>query len=261
MLCGERYQTSAGICVHRIGSEAVDPPGFTIDRPRGSGDYDFIHFSTPVTVLAAGKRMQALAGTCILYAPDSPQWYTGGSRSYCHDWFHFDGPGAAALVARFAVPTNRLLHPRTTRFITDMVRAMCLEIAQKQECWQDAVITHLCSLFVQLRRALGSPRAGGHGTSRVEAHLRLGDARLAVMEKPEEPWTVARMARIACLSRSRFCALYRERFGVSPREDVIRTRLHQARWLIENGGLSKTGNSQVYKCRINRDSPHPHQGR
>ena len=47
-------------------------------------------------------------------------------------------------------------------------------------------------------------------------------------------WTVAGMAARAHLSPSRFSAIYRRCFDVSPMEDLIRSRLNRAAWQLAN---------------------------
>ncbi len=238
MYLDEHYETATGICVHRIGADVVEPPGFTIDRPRGSGDYDFLYFTTPVRILVDRARVETRPGAVVLYSPDSPQWYTGGARSFHHDWFHFDGGKAAEAVAGCGVPTDRVLYPRSPQFVSDTVRAMCLEVIQKPPCWDRAVAAHVNTLLVQLRRHLDPVGQPGRATSNALVHHRIRDARLAVLGAPEGRWTVGQMAKRCFLSRARFSALYREQFGVSPIEDVIRIRLQRARWLIENSTMA-----------------------
>ena len=58
--------------------------GFQIDRPRGSGDVVFLHFSTPIRLLSTAGRGVEKAGACIIYTPPYPQWYTAVAGSFCH---------------------------------------------------------------------------------------------------------------------------------------------------------------------------------
>lgn len=238
MLLGEPYATETGIQVYRIGSEVVEPAGFAIDRPGGTNDFDLLHFSTPVRLAVDGVRQRVRAGGCVLYGPGSPQWYSGGDRAFTHDWFHFHGPGAQQLVQRCDIPLNTVLYPRATGFVTDIVRAMCLELAAKQPHWDLAVAAHVTSLLLQLSRALAPAPFENAPRRTATAYHRVNEVRLAVLGAPGERWSVAGMAAQACLSRARFSAVYKEYFGISPMEDVITTRLRKARWLIENSTMS-----------------------
>jgi AraC-like DNA-binding protein len=230
----EHYGTDSGLCVHRIGSEVAEPPGFTIDRPKGSGDFDFLHFASPLTVLVQGRRVRVRPGACILFSPGTPQWYTGGARPFTHDWFHFYGPMARRLVRVSGVPLDRVLYPGATQVVTDMVRAMCLELIQKQPCWQYALSAMVQELLITVRRRLQPVAGDGRGALKAQVNHRIADVRVAVHARPEQEWSVSGMARRACLSRTHFTLLYRRLFDVSPMEDLIRSRLQRARWLLEN---------------------------
>lgn len=238
MYLDDQYETGTGLRVPRVGSEVTEPAGFTIDRPYGTDDFDFLCFTTPVQILVDGTRVTARAGTCIIYAPGTPHWYTGGTRSFTHDWFHFLGPEAERLIDACGVHTDELLYPHATAFVTDIVRAICLEMIQRQPCWDQAVSSHVADLLVRLTRSLAGEARSGRGTQRALVRHRVGDVRLALLGAPEERWTVEEMASRAYLSRARFSALYKEYFGTSPMEDVIGMRLQKACWLIENSSLS-----------------------
>ncbi|MBD3241646.1 MAG: helix-turn-helix domain-containing protein [Chitinivibrionales bacterium] len=238
MYLDEHYETETGIRVHRIGSEVIEPAGFTIDRPRGTNDYDLLHFSTPVQLAVGGVRQEVRGGGCIVYRPGSAQWYTGGKRAFTHDWFHFHGPEAERLVQRCGIPLNTVVYPRATGFITDIVRAMCLEVVLKQPHWDLAIASHVTTLLLQLARNLSSTPIDSEPTQKAMVYHRINDVRLAVLGAPHRRWSVARMATRAYLSRARFSALYKEYFGVSPMEDVITMRLQKARWLIENSTMT-----------------------
>lgn len=69
------------------------------------------------------------------------------------------------------------------------------------------------------------------------------DARLARMQamieaEPGQDWTVARMAREASMSVSRLHAVFRERFGVTPRAWLADQRLTRARRWLAASNLS-----------------------
>jgi AraC family transcriptional regulator of arabinose operon len=239
MHIAEPYRTETGVTVYRIGSEVKEQSGFVINRPQGSGDYDFIHFITEVSLRLDGRRFAVTPGTCILYGPQTPQWYSGDTRSFTHDWFHFAGVRAASLVEQSGVPMGQPFNPRLSGSITEMVRVMYTELVNKEPGWDLAIAAHLSLLFIRMQRAITStaPRLSRAKAISIE---RLKDQRLSVHRVPEHAWTVGEMARGAGLSRSRFSSLYRRQFGVSPMDDVIRLRLERARWLLSNSSLTVT---------------------
>ena len=65
-----------------------EPAGFEIDRKQGLDVYTFLHFYDSVHLLVNGKIIITRPHACILYAPDTPQYFTS-SMPILHDWFHF----------------------------------------------------------------------------------------------------------------------------------------------------------------------------
>lgn len=57
---------------------------------------------------------------------------------------------------------------------------------------------------------------------------RLSKAIAAVLDRPANPHTVDSMAEIAGMSRSTFCRTFVDAFDLSPKEFVVKTRLHHA---------------------------------
>ena len=82
-----RHDTLSDWQLRAVGFDYRHAEDFVIDRPRGSGDFLFLHFSTPIRICdRAGQRVQP-AGTCILYRSHRtngnalPAPVAGGTRS------------------------------------------------------------------------------------------------------------------------------------------------------------------------------------
>ncbi|MBD3242548.1 MAG: helix-turn-helix domain-containing protein [Chitinivibrionales bacterium] len=233
MYIGDWYETDAEARAFRVGSEVTEKPGFVIDRPRGCDDYDLVHFTAEALIRLDGVEQRVAPGGCILYSPDHPQWYTGGSRPLVHDWLHFSDLAEYPYVERFGPPVNRILYPTTTRLITDSIRQIYYELTLKRDRWEYVTEALVRNLLVVLRRAAQGDMYPPHGSED-----RLMQIRYAVHRQPERPWRVSEMAAMAALSRPRFSVLYKRFFGVSPLEEVIQLRLQRARRLLTSTSWS-----------------------
>ena len=60
----------------------------------------------------------------------------------------------------------------------------------------------------------------------------------AVMKNIRRSWTIREMAELSGYSQSRFLALYKDRFGVSPIYDLTRRRIDEAKLLLLYGNMS-----------------------
>ena len=76
--------------ITKIRHKWPNPPGYCLNRVNGHQDYSFVHFTSGVKMLSDGKELDVPEHTCIIYRPQTPQFF------YCyegmiHDWFHFKG--------------------------------------------------------------------------------------------------------------------------------------------------------------------------
>lgn len=207
--------------------------GFLIDRPQGAGEYVFLHYLVPVMVLLSGRPEQVPAGACLLYTPEFPQWYHGDGVGLRNSWFHAQGVGVRRLVRQFGLPVNRPVKPYDDRFVEPALQEIRAEVAGGRPGAERACALRVELLLLELARSLVEPGAGP-STRMAELRERLRQVRIRMMNDYASRWTLETMSAEADLSPSRFSALYRKFFGVSPGEDLIRRRLEQARWLLRS---------------------------
>ena len=205
--------------------------GFCIDRPQGNEVYVFALFHSPVTTRDCGGRRFFANHGAILYAPGFPQWYSSGAVMY-HSWFHADGPGMPENIARYSIPTNQAMSlidfPHLDPFLRDLRQQQML----REMFWEEAVSLRAKAFLLELGRA-AAPRQGAMPTrSQAQMQEMLRHVRAIVHADLARLWPVPEMSQIAHLSASRFSALYSSLFGVSPLEDLIESRLRQARSLL-----------------------------
>lgn len=217
------------IQVSMANADQFNPPGHTIDRPNGFGEYLFVRFRTRMEVLTARGLENCDPGACLIYSPGHRQWYRGRDSSFRDDWCHVQGKDVGHLLERAGLPTNTLLFPRSTGFYPLIIDEIRGEMQRQEPHWRELVACLVARLILLLGRSLAREHVAG---SRQQQALRR--VREQVHERLEEPWTVERMAALAKLGASRFAVLYRQCFGMSPVEDLIRARLHHAQWLLTN---------------------------
>jgi len=101
-------------------------PGFTVDRPKGMNNYTFLHFFSSVSLMLNGVRHELSPGACLIYAPDTPQWYYSEGE-LLHNWMHLT-LAAGGLLEQFNIPVNQVFYLSDTNFITSHVFHIELEI-------------------------------------------------------------------------------------------------------------------------------------
>ena len=227
-----------GIRVVRAGARLDHDQHYVVDRPHGTGDWLFVQFLTPIIYLDEQSERQLPTGTCVLYSPGRAQRYRPlPGRGYRNNWCHFDGPSAAALVARCALPLDTPVVPLVAQPVGRLITALTHELAQRQPHWPEATTALLTQVLVAFSRSMqvfSDHRSGG------EAHelaRQLRALRHTIHRRLAERWTVARMAALLHLSPSRFAHCYRAIIGVSPMDDLLDARITCAADLLCRPGM------------------------
>ena len=192
--------------------------GFCIHRPVGLPTYTLLHFFTPMQLRVGDRLCTTRPGACIIYDLNSPQWFTS-SEPVLHDWMHLSAE-AQPLMARLGVPLDTLLYPADCAFFTAGVREIELEQFAARPLGGELMDAAAAMLLIRLQRAV------------------LTGFRAALLGRLDEPWTVARMAAEVHLSPSRFSALWRALFSVSPMNDLILARIDAAKNALTGSACS-----------------------
>ena len=197
--------------------------GFIIDRPKGLPEYTFLHFFESVEILVAGEVVTTPPGAVIFYSEDTPQWFRSPGP-LLHDWMHLQGD-VKPLLRSAGLEPDRLYLPGSSRFITPIIRQIELEVLTRQPDGEALSELKLRELLILLARSCAQQEEKADSA----AVKQLRQVRSIVFSRLEQPWTVQEMASLAFLSPSRFHALYRAVFGISPMDDLIHARIDTAR--------------------------------
>jgi AraC-like DNA-binding protein len=139
----------------------------------------------------------------------------------------FGSPDAALLVSLLP----QLIHVRGERRLATLVE-LVTEEAREQRPARDVILERLLEvLFIEALRSTATETAPA-GLLRG-----LGDERLAVAirqmhEHPNQPWTVAQLAREAALSRSTFFERFKQALGMAPMAYLLTWRMALAKNLL-----------------------------
>jgi len=207
--------------------------GFRLYRKHGHPDYSFVHFITGVEITLHGETIHAPAHTCLIYRPGTPHQFRS-EQPFLNDWFHFT-ISEESLEDRLCLPTDTLMYPRQSDFITDIVREMEREFFAQKSGAEELINLKAKELFIKLSRALtdNSPLIPDDSVSQRLRHLRS-----EILRTLSHPWTVAEMASRISLSESRFYTVYRSLYGTSPMDDLIHARIEAASQALLSTDLS-----------------------
>jgi AraC family transcriptional regulator of arabinose operon len=223
------------LVLNMAGARLAHGPEFRVDRPRGTSDYLFVHFLTPILIRDAAGQREMPAGTCILFEPRFPQFYYGPVKGFCNNWCHFTGDGVAPLVKRYGIKTNHAVVPPVQQPFEEFVRSLEREQLRCEPHWKDACSGLLSQLLISLCRSTATVAQQSGSPYQVTLAENLREVRSRVHKHLTRVWSVRDMASLAHLSPSRFAHVYRDFFGSGPMEDLINTRIAHACWLLSSG--------------------------
>lgn len=227
----------SAISVSAQGFQWAEHASSVVDRPVGLGCFVLLHFRSPMEVRLEQERFPVAPGHCLLFSPGHPHWYRGLSGAWVNDWMHIEGEATAQFATRYGVTMNTVLSPGSLHFLPRFFEEVARERQHLESGWEEAVELLVQQFFLHLGRSLRDSLA--HLTPAEAEHLRAMRAlRWRVQGELTRRWTVSEMAAEIGLSSSRFAALYRHFFEVSPMEDLLRARLRHAQNLLTNRTLS-----------------------
>lgn len=209
-----------------------------IDRPKGSGDYLFLHFLSSVDIQQQHQLVTTEPNACILYTPDCPQWFHSPNHELQHHWFHFTCDEMPRLLTQWEFPYNQIFYPFAPTFIALFINELLTEHMRKDLHWQDAIDGLTLQFFAKLARDLKTARHTKANPAQAATLEKFKQIRAEMLRQVELPWTIRDLANMAGLSDSRFSVRYKELFETSAKEDLIRARLEKAKHLLTNTALT-----------------------
>ena len=200
--------------------------GCCIDKPVIKY-YNFFHFPTPIEIEIEGERIITKPNACIFSAPKTPRGFYF-TEDTTMNWIHAY-PEIEPLLEKYNIPVNTLFYPSHTGFISDIFRKMKMELLTRGEHYNDVLDSYAVQFLVSLSRALYAeePLEMSSGDK-----SKLYSIRWKILSDAEKKWTVEEMAEMASLSPSRFHAVYKALFGVTPMQEVIKAKMDLAKTIL-----------------------------
>ncbi len=232
------------INITKIRHDYPEKAGFNLIRPNGHKDYTFLHFLSPVEISVNGKYHKVKAGACIIYSPNTPQWFKSNTP-LLHNWFHADF-SLKPLLDEINFPINTIFYPTDTSFISPLIKKAEIEFFSQDKLKNKMVDAAITELLCSISRVLNAPPAPKIQTENFDKMRAL---RQQILLTPEKRWTIEEMAKIALLSPSRFHNVYKSVFGTSPIRDLIEARVNYAKSILlsEDSSIIEISEKVGYK--------------
>ena len=205
---------------------AAHPIGYTFDVPEGHDYWLLVLTHTASSFWVDETWISYPAGSAALFAPGMKILYRAHGDMFENDWLRFssDETYVTSLPIKgvpFAVSDPHFCH--------GIFCQLSWELERPQENSAETIDKLIQSLFMKLHEA-----AKANNRIEVSSHYHaLTELRKAIYHDPKNKWRVHEMAEQTHLSEGHFQYIYRKTFGVSCVEDVIQSRIHAAKSLLQ----------------------------
>lgn len=201
-----------------------------VDLLLDEGDVCFMQPNTLHSLRGLTSTVTPFAHLDIFYNPHREEGFpTRGGQENLSSWAHLLQPRLNGLEW-IDVPVN-LAPAHPVQFRSTLVTLV--DVWQNADAFRRLEADHLAtelvlSILKQYGRVPAPPSGQRHSLNWIPSYLSFHIG---------EPLSVADMARRAQLSPSRFAAVFRQRFGLSPHQYLLRQRIEYAQNLLRSTDL------------------------
>lgn len=198
--------------------------------------YFISSFSTPFLYESGSELLPGEPGDFILMPPDTIccQGPISDTTDYVNDWMCLSGEDFEALLKRYPLPVGKTFRTGKPYLLKNCIAAVSEELLLQRTGYEEMISSIITKTIIEMHRLYLQQKNADTPFTRVET------ARETFMSQLERDWTLQEMADLCDYSPSRFSAIYSERFGCSPKADLINQRIALSKQLLAYTSLSIT---------------------
>jgi AraC family transcriptional regulator of arabinose operon len=204
--------------------------GFHLRRQSTGDQYIFLHLLSPVKIRIKDQWISVRRGGCILYNKYDYQEFVSDEDPLLHDYFHLQGE-LDRLMEQFGLSYTTVYYPQNSDKITQILQDLEQECMTKGSFGSEFCNAKLQELLIILARSTDQFSAS-HGID-GQTYNRFLRLRQDFHTRFDSDLSVNEMAEMVNLSPSRFYALYKIIFGVSPKKDYLNIRIEHAKNILK----------------------------
>jgi len=203
--------------------------------PKSNPNYSFIVFHNSATIEVDESLFDVSASSIFIRKPGASLLIKSlGNYSLSYSVLNFSGAEASKIFSISNAEPNLLLKPLQIHFTDSLLSKIKTELEHKGINWESVVCSYILELLSKTFRLCNHDF--------IEAlpdHAQnLRDLRSEIHENYFMNWKIDEMAKKMNLSTSRFASLYKSTFKISPTEDLIQTRIDQAKKMLSSSKVS-----------------------
>ena len=193
-------------------------------------NYLLLYFSSPARV---GKK-RTEPNAVLLYTPGELRDY-GSCGNFVNSYCTFEMP--QELFARFGLRSNTVFYPENWSLINKLLRKISDEKNNLRPMGDLMLQGLMLQLLSELSRGQSQP-GGIRAGKEQQQRRRFEEIREEYLSDLVNPPDINDMINSEFFSTSQFYRLYKRFFGISPNEDLLRSRMEYAKELMIKTELS-----------------------
>ncbi len=197
--------------------------------------YTFCYFLTPFLYEKDSKALVGNAGDFLIIPPSyvvhhgpTPDMTDG----FENDWLYVSGKEIDKLLARYPLPLLEPFKVSSPVLLKQCITQIEKEFSRKEKGLEDKLYLNVAIFIIELWRSYISANTKDNVVNRLER------ARMKLLEDISVNTPLRELASYAGYSQSRFCALYLEKYKISPKAELMRERISEARRLLKFSDFS-----------------------
>lgn len=220
------FSSESFLCVNSCGIHARLCENGISFRQKGRVDYHIVYLlEGTMEVEYQGTTHILKAGGFVFYPPNVPHRYRDFSETN-RAWVHFSGQAIPEILQETNLTGGVYQLAPSTQLKNLFVQLVAVHNSSPEVSTEKAI---LLTILYQLGQQSIGKSDGTHQLDKCAAYLAEHyDAELSVQE----------LAEMCCLSQSRFLFLFKERFGVPPKEYQTRLRIQSGKLLLSTTKLT-----------------------
>ena len=216
------------------GCETRHPNTYRMSRPKGLPNYVILIVRTYGEFQIGTENYTVTPPQAIVLAPDTGYSYGNPDDDYVDDWLHFEITGSH-YIQNLNSMSNKPFSIGNHKLFTFCIQQILWELSYGHADFaqdnMDALFTLLFNHLIAAYNEKDSLKA----RNAYQDQLQL--LRLKMENSINEPHSIQEYAQKLNISASYFQYLYKNLFGISFQQDLIRLRVERAKFVITTSNL------------------------
>ncbi len=236
--------------VRNCGYNWTHPKEYVVSRPDGGMWCILILVRSDAIFVIDGKEYEVTPGSVIILNKHTPHSYHAGSDIFINDWINFyaDEKELLDLKVNLGIPINTFIALDNTAQISELIKKLYIEGGQKNISRRQEVK----KLYLRLILLKLSDLIHHRSPYTENQHFSVfSELRKDIFSYPKHDWSIDVIRKRLNMSRSYIQHMYKHFFDKSISEDVTKSRIELAQYLLSSTDLSVATIAE--RCGYNSD--------